>query len=135
MSDDSAGVDQAAPAPGQPEGAEGPEPLCADVETWVEHVYTTTYIRKISQTQRWCPSWWAHAEAIVRLTALWQTWEVARLDAAGLAEWLRIHFDAINPVLLAADGPFASCTNDRHSEQAPMPTTAPPAGYWTDNQA
>jgi Domain of unknown function (DUF4913) len=109
-------------------------PLCADVQTWVEHVYVTTFIRTTNATQRWCPSWWAHAEAIVRLTALWQTWETARAsdDSAGIADWLRTHLDALNPALLAPDGPFSSCTNDRHNEQAPMPVTAPPPNYWTD---
>lgn len=110
------------------------EPLCADVETWVEHVYAPTYIRKISQSQRWCPSWWAHSEAIIRLTALWRSWEAARVsrEATGMTDWLRTCFDAINPVLLAADGPFSSCTNDRHNEQAPMPTTPAPPGHWDD---
>jgi hypothetical protein len=111
----------------------GVEPLCADVETWVEHIYTVIYIRKISQHQRWCPQWWAHAEAIVRLTALWRTWESARIsdEESALADWLRVYFDAINPVLLAADGPFASCTVDRHSDQRPMPLDEPPIGYWS----
>lgn len=108
------------------------EPLCADVATWVEHVYAAVYIRKITQTQRWCPSWWAHSEAIVRLTALWRTWEAARAseEESGMADWLRTCFDTINPVLLAADGPFASCTADRHSEQTPMPLVGAPAGFW-----
>ena len=109
------------------------EPLCPDVQTWVEQVYVTTFVRKITQSQRWCPSWWAHAEAIVRLTALWQTWESARLseDGAGMADWLRGYLDVLNPVLLGPDGPFASCTVDRHSDQPPMPVTQPPDGYWT----
>lgn len=134
----------APPAPDEDQEAEAeaeetvePEPpLCPDVQTWVEHVYAPTYIRKITQTQRWCPSWWAHPEAIVRLTALWRTWEVARAseDDTAMADWVRAYLDAINPVLLAADaGPFASCAPDRHSEQAPMPLTSPPADYWTED--
>lgn len=113
-------------------GEEVVEPLCADVETWVEHVYAVVYVRKINQTQRWCGQWWAHAEAIVRLSALWRTWEAARAAStdAAMGDWLRTYFDAINPVLLADDGPFASCTADRHSEQRPLPLTAPPAGFW-----
>lgn len=108
------------------------EPLCVDVETWVEHVYAVVYVRKINQTQRWCGQWWAHAEAIVRLSALWRTWEAARAAStdAAMGDWLRTYFDAINPVLLADDGPFASCTPDRHSEQRPLPLTAPPTGFW-----
>jgi len=114
----------------------GVAPLCEDVETWVEHVYAVVYVRKISQSQRWCPQWWAHAEAIVRLTALWRTWEAARAaeDDGAIADWLRVYFDALNPVLLADDGPFASCTADRHSDQRPLPLAASPLGFWADNQ-
>ncbi|MDT0262462.1 DUF4913 domain-containing protein [Jatrophihabitans lederbergiae] len=116
------------------EAADLIEPLCEDVQTWVEHVYAPVYVRKISQTQRWCPSWWAHGEAIIRLTALWRSWEAARVseEATGMTDWLRTCFDAINPVLLAPDGPFSSCTNDRHSDQAPMPTAPAPPGHWAD---
>ena len=114
---------------------DGIEPICADVETWVEHVYAVVFVRKISQNRRWCSQWWAHAEAIVRLTALWRTWEAARAseEDSALADWLRTYFDALNPVLLADDGPFASCTVDRHSEQRPLPLTEPPAGFWADS--
>ena len=116
------------------EAAEGVEPLCADVETWVEHVYTVVFIRRISQSQRWCSQWWAHAEAIIRLSALWRTWEAARVseEDSAIADWLRTYFDTLNPVLLSDDGPFASCTPQRHSDQRPLPLAPPPAGYWAD---
>lgn len=114
---------------------DGVEPLCPDVQTWVEHVYAVTYIRRINQTQRWCPCWWDHAEAIVRLTALWQTWEAARIstEPSGMADWIRVYLDVLNPVLLSPDGPFASCAIDRHHEQTPMPLADPPAGHWDNN--
>jgi hypothetical protein len=109
-------------------------PLCPDVETWVDQVYALTYIRKITATQRWCVRWWEHAEAIVRLTCLWRTWEAARAadNDTAVADWHRLYFDAINPVLLAPDGPFASCTTDRHADQTPLPLTPAPDGYWTN---
>lgn len=123
-------TDEPAESAGEPEPV---EPLCADVTTWVEHVYAPTFIRRISQTERWCASWWGHPEAIVRLQALWQTWEAARAAAGGaaMADWLRLYLDQINPVLLSPDGPFAACTTDRHTEPVPLPVTAPPADYWT----
>ena len=100
----------------------------------VEHIYANTFIRRLGQTQRWCASWWAHAEAIVRLEALWRTWEAAAAsdNGAATAEWLRIYLDPLNGPLLGPDGPFSSCTPERHSESEPMWVTAPPAGYWRE---
>ena len=109
-----------------------PPPAFSSLTSWVEHSYVTCYIRKLSQTLRWCPQWWAHPEAIVRLTALWQTWESARAskEPAAMADWLRTYLDAINPVLLSPDGPFSSCTLERHTDNRPQPVTLPPAGHF-----
>ena len=122
------------PAEIEPGGAPAPvEPLHADVETWVEHVYVKTFIRPYSQNERrWCARWWAHPEAIVRLTALWETWEAARAaeDPHPMADWLWRYLDTLNAVLLGPEGPFASCSPDKHVEQPPMHTEPAPAGYW-----
>lgn len=115
------------------EGSQGPVvPLCPDVESWVRDVYAATFVRKITQTQRWCPSWWAHAEAVVRLETLWRTWEVARVaeHPDAMADWLRSTLDLINPVLLSPDGPFAGCTPDRHTDPTPMPLLPAPPDWW-----
>ena len=73
----------------------------------------------------------AYREAIIRLTALWQTWETARLiPGAGTADWLRTYLGTLAPVLHSATGPFASCTLDNHRDQHPMAVTDPPPGYW-----
>ena len=107
------------------------EPVYPDVQSWVENLYTTTFIRPDNQQLRWCTCWWAHPEAIIRLTALWQTWEMARLvSGVGIADWLRIYLDSLAPVLHSSSGPFASCTPDKHTDQQPMALTDPPAGYW-----
>jgi hypothetical protein len=121
-------------APDQEPGGTAIRPLFPDVATWVDNVYAVTYVRRLSQSQRWCARWWAHSEAIVRLTCLWRTWESARAATydAAMADWHRLYFDAINPVLLSPDGPFASCTVDRHRDSVPLPLTQPPAGYWSD---
>ena len=110
------------------------EPLYPDVQSWVENLYVVTFIRPDTQQVRWCASWWAHPEAIIRLTALWQTWEIARLvPGTGMADWLRTNLDSLAPVLHSATGPFASCSPNTHRNQQPMQVTNPPAGYW--NQA
>src|SRR5664280_1675862 len=66
-------ADSLAPPPAPPT----PQPPQYTLTEWVEHIYANTFIRRLGQTQRWCASWWAHAEAIVRLEALWRTWEAA----------------------------------------------------------
>ena len=107
------------------------EPLYPDVQSWVEQVYVVTFIRPDTQQLRWCASWWAHSEAIIRFTALWQTWEMARLvPGTGMADWLRTNLDSLAPVLHSAAGPFASCKPGIHRDQEPMPITTPPPGYW-----
>jgi hypothetical protein len=107
------------------------EPLYSDVQSWVEHVYVVTFIRPETQSLRWCASWWAHPEAIIRFTALWLTWEMARLvPGTGMADWLRTNLDTLTPVLHSAAGPFASCKLGVHRDQEPMPITRPPLGYW-----
>ncbi len=123
-------ADSLAPPPAPPT----PQPPQYTLTEWVEHIYANTFIRRLGQTQRWCASWWAHAEAIVRLEALWRTWEAAAAsdNGAATAEWLRIYLDPLNGPLLGPDGPFSSCTPERHSESEPMWVTAPPAGYWRE---
>ena len=64
------------------------------------------YRRPLGGEFRWCPQWWRHAEAITRLTALWQSWEAMRLQpGTGTANWLRDHLDHQLPVLLGRSGP------------------------------
>jgi hypothetical protein len=122
-------------APDEEEDIGEPQPpMFADVETWVEAVYSTTYIRAKAADIKWCSRWWSHPEAIVRLTALWQTWEVAQIsqDPAAMADWIRTYLDWLNPPLLSAVGPFNECNWTRHNQPQPMPTEPVPAGWWGD---
>lgn len=82
---------------------------------------------------RWCPQWWAHAEALSRLEALWRTWEAARLDPLqGIAVWYRDFCDPRLRVLFSPAGPFAQCTAERHSPGRWLPTVPAPDGHWDD---
>lgn len=50
---------------------------------FVDTFLLDTYRRAVGSAARtWCPQWWRHAEAIVRLEALWRSWEHLRLDPA-----------------------------------------------------
>lgn len=77
---------------------------------------------------RWAADWWRYPEAVIRLEALWRSWEHLRLDPAlGMSIWLRDHADYHLGVLFASDGPFAK-SEDASNHGAPCRTQPrPPA--------
>ena len=59
----------------------------------------------VRAARRWAAEWWRDAEAIVRLEALWRSWEHLRLDpATGMSVWLRDHADHHLAALMDPDG-------------------------------
>jgi hypothetical protein len=59
--------------------------------------------------------WVEHAEAVLRLEALWRSWETLRLDPnLGMATWLTNFLDPQLAALTAPQGTFAKCSPDRH---------------------
>ncbi len=127
-------ADLALPPPAA-DGDEPPDPLYASVPDWVTAHFLPVYRRPIGGEFRWCPQWWRHAEAITRLTALWQSWEAMRLQpGTGTANWLRDHLDHQLPVLLGRSGPFAQCSRrpSTSSPAPPPPSRRPPAGGTPD---
>ena len=113
-------------------GADGaPGPRYGSVEEWVTRMFGPTFRRPLGGEYRWCAQWWRHREAIIRLTALWHTWETHRLQPGdGIATWLREHLDHQLPILLSRTGPFAHCTEDEHIEPRQARTDAAPPGWW-----
>lgn len=96
-----------------------PTPLFPTLDAWVGGWFTPTFGRRLGAA-RWCARWWLHPEAVVRLEALWRTWEVLRLDPAfGMATWLREHLDPQRAVLFGEEGPFQAC--DGHTAHHPPP--------------
>ncbi len=113
-------------------------PLYPNVQTWVEHYFTRMFLHRVPDNPRvrWCPQWWQHAEAIARLTILWNTWEAARWQPSAKPAWW-LDCDHHLPLLLGLDGPLRNCrTNQgdrdgRHQpEEAPVLDIAPP--WWWD---
>ncbi len=119
--------------PPAPEPAEQKlQPLYPAVQEWVQGVWTV-FVRRATNTFRWCPQWWRHPEAIVRLEALWRSWELLRLDpTTGMGVWFRDHLDHQLPVLTGPAGPFADCDPRQHYDpEAPsLPVDPAPAGWW-----
>ena len=109
------------------------EPFYGSLLEFVTEGFAPVYCRALSPTMRWCACWWDHAEAIYRLEALWRTWELYRLEPRlGIASWLRDYLDPQLNVLTSATGPFAQCTDDRHSPGKALRTEQPPEHYFED---
>jgi len=115
-------------------GAGERELIYPTVEMFVNGYLLEHYRRPVSSnSSTWCPEWWLHAEAIIRLEALWRSWEKLRLDAAlGMSVWLREHADHHMTVLLSANGPLKGCTPKQHSARPlpPLPSTPAPLGQF-----
>jgi hypothetical protein len=53
------------------------EPRFENLVAWVAGYFAPTFGRlgRNSATSRWCSRWWDHPEAVLRLDALWCSWE------------------------------------------------------------
>jgi hypothetical protein len=113
------------------DGTPAPQPVYSSVEEWVTSHFLPMFRRPLGGEYRWCAQWWRHAEAITRLTALWQSWEAMRLQpGTGMISWLRDCLDHQIPVLLGRGGPFAACSEDEHIDPRAAQADPPPSGWW-----
>lgn len=97
----------------EPAAAAAPRPLAfPNVAEWVQHVLLPQYARPTTSSDiRWCPYWWEHAEAMVRLEATWRAWEHLRHEGAtGPAVWWRDFGDPMLREITSPVGPFFKCT-------------------------
>lgn len=108
-----------------------PQPRFPTLIDWVEDHFNPMYRRPLGGEYRWCASWWRHAEAISRLTALWYAWESLRLQGStGMGIWYRDHFDHQLPHLMGARGPFYQCTESQHLEGHQAVIDPAPRHWW-----
>ncbi len=124
------------PPPPPPAVVVAPPLRYRTVEEFVTRLLYPTYRRNLRrQSVSWCPRWWAHAEAIARLEALWRAFEHLRLDpAVGGVRWWLTYADPTMKALLADDGPFSACRWDRHTTDTgltPLTFEPAPAGLFT----
>jgi hypothetical protein len=109
-------------------------PQFVDLESWVNEFFVLTFGRPDGRIS-WCARWWDHPEAVLRLDALWRTWEIAARDPlTGMAVWIRDHLDPGLAVLFAHTGPFGACTTDRHVSPPVLPVTPAPDERWSAPQ-
>ncbi|GCD96918.1 DUF4913 domain-containing protein [Embleya hyalina] len=81
----------------------------------------------------WCPEWWAHPEAVSRLSSMWRSFEYLRNDVSlGMSVWWTQHADPHLRLMMDPDyGPFALCDpRDGHNSTPlpPLPLVAVPEG-------
>lgn len=123
--------------PGADRGEEvDPQLVYPSVDRFVAEMLAPTWCRPVDGRHlTWCPSWWKHPEAILRLEALWRAWEHLRMDpATGMSVWLRDHADHHMRVLTDPDlGPFKGCHPERgHGERlGSLPLESPPLGLFS----
>lgn len=129
-SEDLSDVHPSTRGPARDRGREVSEPplVYGSVDAFVADLLAPTYRRKVDgRSATWCLDWRAHPEAVVRLDALWRSWEHLRMDPAlGMSAWLRDHLDYHLPILLSPDGPFRGCSPTRgHAPTAAVLPTKP----------
>jgi len=113
------------------------QPFYGSVDEFVREFLVKTYRRRIDgKGAVWAADWWRYPEAVCRLDALWQAWEVLRLDPAlGLSAWWKDHADHHMGVLLSTSGPFpvSTVTAETSSEKTePLPYKAPHRSMFPD---
>lgn len=120
--------------PGQEPPAEQPaQPVYPSVAAWMAGFLGPTWRRSFGNGAHstWCPSWWRHAEAVDRLTALWRAWERLRLvPDTGMDDWWQ-RADYVMGVLTDTRGPFSGCSPEGHGlAPAGLVLAVPPAGLF-----
>jgi hypothetical protein len=121
-----AGAQAGAPGDDRPR-----DPVYATTAAWLAGWYVPVVLssRHVGQAFRWCPRWFEHPEAVLRLDALHRGWEVARHDVnRGMLIWLR-DADAQLRELTSADGPFTACLRGHNTPQPPHIETLPDDWY------
>lgn len=80
---------------------------------------------------RWCRQWWMHASACAAFDALWESFEVARLEPPpSMAAWMRDYLWPFMRELTSEQGPFRSCGAHHNAEDRDWPIEPAPAGYF-----
>ncbi|NCD20138.1 MAG: DUF4913 domain-containing protein [Actinobacteria bacterium] len=112
--------------------AEEPKTYYTNVDDFVRNSLRPIYRRPINaRTTFWAADWWRHPEAVLRLAAMWRSWEQARHDpATGMATWLRDTVDYHMNILMSAQGPFGT-SQDTCDPGEPLPYTQPPSALFS----
>ncbi|MDY3666340.1 MAG: DUF4913 domain-containing protein [Schaalia hyovaginalis] len=110
-----------------------------NIDAFVEQYLAPMYDLPKTQNRVWCRQWWRHEGAVIRLHALWLSWEETRVhESPGtMASWILNIADPMMAVLFnPTSGPFIGCSEDRgHEAERPhsdgrLPCDPPPLGLF-----
>ena len=107
-------------------------PVYSDLESWVHEILAQVVRRRLGGHLTWCQEWYRHAEAIMRLMAMWEEWERA-VEEGTMSHWWLDHCDPHMAVLMSRDnGPFMACTEKEHRALGPLPLAPRNPQLWRD---
>lgn len=121
------------PAAPEPEQVEAPR--FASLPLFVEQFVLPNWVHHLGENYagRWCRQWWEHAEALTRLEAVWEAFEVMRREPApSFSTWLRDHLDPHMRSLSDPNGAFYRCDAEKgvHEAAEAWPTMPAPEGMF-----
>ncbi|KNH15980.1 hypothetical protein ACU18_15355 [Arthrobacter sp. ZBG10] len=121
------------------ESEEAPEPAFRTVYDFYEGVYGPLYehydsspgvlAQRGTTAIRWCRQWWNHESVMMRLTALWQAYEVAYAEGGGaMSTWMLDHADRHFDRIMTEGGPLSECRSNHDHQMTRYPTDPLPEG-------
>ncbi|MGN2637201.1 DUF4913 domain-containing protein [Nocardia takedensis] len=114
-----------------------PKWVYPSVDSFVREYLSEVFRRPVIDVSDavWCPQWWRHPEAVLRLEALWRAWEHLRNEAStGLSEWITEHADMHLALLFNPKGPFKYCDarGGHRSNPDPLPVASELEGMFSN---
>lgn len=129
--------DEEVPSTNGGHGDPEPELVYASAVEFFAELLAQSYVRDVNEGAifAWCPEWYKHPEALIRMEAIWRAWEHLRLEPAlGVSTWWLNHADPHMRILMDKEGPFKKCAYDGHTtpipERAALPHVTPEAGIF-----
>lgn len=121
-----------------PKPTDGPVQRFASLPVFVVEYVVPNWVHKLGESYggRWCSQWWEHPEAVTRLSALWEAFEVMRNEPPpSLSTWIKDHLDAHMAALTQIHGVFHNCDVNRHVHESKeaWETGTPPEGMFAVN--
>lgn len=129
--------EEQSPAGGHSHAEPEPELVYSSAVEFFADLLAQSYVREVNEgaAYAWCPEWYKHPEALIRMEAIWRAWEHLRLEPAlGVSTWWLNHADPHMRILMDKEGPFKKCAYDGHktptSDRSALPHKAPEAGIF-----